>query len=95
MSWSGRKVAQARSEVVAEYGNQCVKCGKLIDLTKVWPDPASLSIGHQLPRSRGGSDHLENLRPEHLACNLKAGNRPISQPARQASISPGWMDWLR
>ena len=33
------------------------------------------SADHVIPRSRGGSNRIENLKPAHLSCNLAAGGR--------------------
>lgn len=84
MSWGGRKVRRLAQLVVETYGNRCAKCLGYIDLTLTHPHPRRLSVGHQLPRSRGGSDDISNLRPEHLRCNLAAGDRlgpsPTARP---------------
>ena len=61
--------------LASTYGTRCAKCGKLIDLALYHPHKASPTIGHQLPLNKGGSDHIENLRLEHLSCNSSAGDR--------------------
>ena len=66
--------------VLALHGPRCVICrgarGPII-LDAEHPDYARLgpSVEHLLPRSRGGSDHLDNLRPAHRSCNSSRGNR--------------------
>lgn len=75
MSWGGRRIAGLRRAVIAEYGAVCVHCHGVIDLDRRHPDPLSLSIDHVVPRSRGGSDELANLRPAHLHCNCSRGDR--------------------
>lgn len=90
MSWSGRKISRLRQLVLDEYGARCAKCKGWIDLSLAHPHPRSLTIGHQLPRSLGGSDDLSNLRPEHRACNLKAGSR-LTSTARPLDL-PAWLD---
>lgn len=74
--WSGRKIARLRQAVLAEFGPVCCRCGGRIDTARAWPDPLSLSLDHLVPRSRGGSDDVSNLRPCHLHCNCAAGARP-------------------
>lgn len=83
MSWGGKKAKRLAAAVMAEYGNVCHLCQQPIskpfgyhtsNLTSR-PDPDSFSVDHVLPRSKGGSDELENLRPAHYRCNLKRGNR--------------------
>ncbi|MFR1472711.1 MAG: HNH endonuclease [Actinomyces urogenitalis] len=43
-------------------------------------DPMRASVDHTLARSRGGSDHLGNLRLAHLSCNAAKGAR-TTEPA--------------
>lgn len=88
MAWSGRRVQRLLAVVLAEYGTTCVLCrGEHgpIELDPDAPTYARLgpSVEHVLPRSRGGSDDLGNLRPAHRACNSARGNRPL--PARVPS----------
>lgn len=75
---TGDRARRVKQLLVSVYGAKCAKCGQVIDLSIKYPDPYSLSIGHQLPLSRGGGDGIENLRPEHLGCNTGAGNRIAS-----------------
>lgn len=74
--WGGRKVETLRRQVVATYGNRCWLCHGPIDLTLRSPKAGSLTLDHVLPRSMGGDDDLENLRPAHRRCNLSRGNGP-------------------
>lgn len=71
----GDRVKKMKPLLLSMYGATCAKCGKPIDTNVHYPDPYSMSIGHQIPLSRGGSDDISNLRPEHLGCNTSAGNR--------------------
>jgi 5-methylcytosine-specific restriction endonuclease McrA len=65
----------ARALWIAHAG-KCWRCGDPIDPTLPRSMPGGLTIGHVIPRSLGGSDHWDNLAPEHCRCNLEAGNRP-------------------
>lgn len=93
MTWSGRRVQRLLATVLATYGDVCVYAGTvrcrypshpqlLLDRT----DPAYTTLGpsseHLLPRSRGGSDSLDNLRPCHRGCNSARGNRSTSSTTR-------------
>lgn len=75
-----------RRLVTEAYGNRCHICTLPINLALAYPHPLSLSLDHLLPRSRGGSDDVSNLRPVHLRCNLSRGARPASavRPPRRA-----------
>jgi 5-methylcytosine-specific restriction endonuclease McrA len=79
--WSGRYAARMRELVRETYGEVCWLCGKSI------PEGA-FSVDHVIPRSRGGGDEIENLRPAHGRCNSRRGNRGIVRP-----ISPTSREW--
>ena len=66
-NWGGNRSVRLRRLVAAEYGNECWLCGQPID--------GLPSADHVIPRSRGGDDSIENLRPAHLRCNMARGNR--------------------
>jgi 5-methylcytosine-specific restriction endonuclease McrA len=66
--WLGRYVAETLGRVLARYGDTCCHCGR----------PGSRSVEHVIPRSVGGTDDLDNLRPAHLVCNVKRGTRPMA-----------------
>src|SRR5262245_2952232 len=66
--WRGRYVAQVRALVLSTYGDTCCHCG----------DRGAWSVEHVTPRSRCGTDALENLRPAHLMCNLERGTNPMA-----------------
>ena len=88
VTWGGRKVASKRERVVAVYGSVCVHCGMSIPLQLRYPHPLSFSIEHLIPRAHGGSDHMENLRPSHLRCNLSRGTKPIGGPRITTTPEP-------
>ena len=37
------------------------------------------SLQHMKPRSKGGTDDIENLRPAHKRCNSALGDRELDQ----------------
>jgi len=81
--WSGRYVVQVRAAVLARYGDRCVHCGIA----------GARSVEHVRPRSFGGTDQLDNLRPAHLVCNLRRGTEPMPgwPPALVTTeVSPRW-----
>lgn len=71
----GREVRALASLVVTEYGAVCWLCHRPIDLDAPRRGPLGLSVDHVIPRSKGGTNALDNLRPAHLHCNSKRGNR--------------------
>lgn len=67
-NWGGRRSQRKRQQVLEVYGNICWLCHQ--------PIPGLPSADHVIPRSRGGTDDIENLRPAHPSCNYARGNRP-------------------
>ena len=70
--WGGRKIPRLRSLVIQTYGRTCHLCHQ--------PILGQVSIDHVIPRSEGGTDDIENLRPACLACNVKRGTKPTLIP---------------
>lgn len=52
-------------------GGRCRLCGRLVSLSKHWPDPKSASIDHIIPLSKGGDDTYRNTQLAHLGCNSR------------------------
>lgn len=73
MKWRNktRKNAGLRGLVIRIHGIACYVCGNecLIEKKDQY-HPSYLTIDHVVPKVRGGSDHLENLRPAHARCNM-------------------------
>ena len=47
----------------------CEKCGQVINPGDRW------ELDHRVPRSRGGTNDLSNLRPLHRRCNRQGTSR--------------------
>jgi len=64
---------------ISELGERCswtcARCGEFVNRDLAYPDPWMPSFGHIIPISRGGLDSWDNLRLEHLTCNVRAGNQ--------------------
>ena len=67
--WGGRPAARLVRATLATYGTECHLCN----------EPGATSADHLIPRSRGGPDTLENLRPVHPACNQRRGDRTLAE----------------
>jgi 5-methylcytosine-specific restriction endonuclease McrA len=82
MSYGGRRVAQLRAKVIERWGRRCHLCKEDI--------VGQVSVDHLIPRSRGGTDDIENLRPAHLECNKRRGARRAHRlpPPRSAATLP-------
>lgn len=64
--------------IVDRDGDKCAICNRKVNLTlKSGPKGSRKgpSIDHIIPRSKGGSDDLVNLRLTHWGCNQTRGNR--------------------
>ena len=90
--WAGKTVARAREEVISAYGTVCWLCGQPIDLTASRMSPGGFSVDHVVPRSKGGTHDLANLRPAHRRCNTRRQDKPASQfrPDRPRTLATGW-----
>uniref|UniRef100_UPI00338F75DE HNH endonuclease n=1 Tax=Mobiluncus sp. TaxID=47293 RepID=UPI00338F75DE len=92
MKWGGRKVRDLARLAVSVYGSRCCYCHEPID--PIYSDesiyghnhPRRLSLEHLIPRSRGGSNSIENLRPCHLGCNSRRGDKHA--PPRATRFDP-------
>lgn len=63
------------AEVYARDAWMCSLCGDPIDQALPWPDPASASVDHVVPLSKGGPHTMANVKAAHLQCNLLKGDR--------------------
>jgi 5-methylcytosine-specific restriction endonuclease McrA len=83
---NGNKVERySEKDVLNLYGTSCYLCSEEINLSasrrsgigKDWE--FGLNIDHVIPISFGGPDTLENVRPTHVLCNIKKGNRNVDK----------------
>lgn len=71
----GRKKEKRRAFLFRKQGGLCALCGG--PMRPNGDEPDSITLDHVLPRSRGGSNHINNLQGAHKLCNTRRGNRPI------------------
>lgn len=67
--WGGVETRRLLYLAVGTYGATCHLCHQPIDLSLRFPDKMCGTLDHIVPKARGGSDALENLRPAHFTCN--------------------------
>lgn len=72
--WGGAHAERLRRLVVQTYGRTCWLCHS--------PILGTVSVDHVVPRSKGGGDDIGNLRPAHMKCNSRRGNRDAPRPLR-------------
>nr|DAR25287.1 MAG TPA: HNHc [Caudoviricetes sp.] len=92
MAWSGSKIKKLANDVISRYGAVCWLCHLAIDLALPRMSPGGFTIDHVVPRSKGGTDDLANLRPAHRECNLRRCAKPASafKPKRPSQTASGW-----
>ena len=56
-----------KAQLINDYGSYCWWCQSCLPAKK-------LTLDHLKPKSRGGSDSLENLRLSCFSCNNSRGN---------------------
>ncbi|MGB3636178.1 MAG: HNH endonuclease [Rivularia sp. (in: cyanobacteria)] len=62
-----------KAQLLSEYGSCCCWCGCCLPAEK-------LTLEHLKPKSKGGSNSLENLRLACVPCNKSRGNRHFLPP---------------
>ena len=81
MSSTGRGGAKWARQValcLATYGTTCHLCGL----------PGATTADHVVPKSKGGSDALCNLRPAHAHCNYSRQDRPLTDLTVMFGLKP-------
>lgn len=78
--WSGRYAQTVRTLVLELKGDTCHLCG----------GHGATTADHLRPRSRGGTDALENLAPAHGFCNTGRGAAPLRPPTLPTETSARW-----
>lgn len=81
--WSGRYSQRMVKATIARYGDVCHLCGAR----------GATTADHVIPRSRGGDDSLDNLRPAHASCNSSRGNLSLDEwrkrhPKKSNRVAP-------
>lgn len=76
-SWSGRASAELTGLVLRTFGRRCHICGL--------SEPPATTADHIIPRSKGGPDTVDNMRPAHKSCNSSRGARDLSEMIRPES----------
>lgn len=71
---------------LTEHGWTCCICGRPIL-------PGSESLQHLVPRSKGGTDDPDNLRPAHLRCNSALGARDLDPRLVVAHGEAQLLEW--
>lgn len=86
--WGGAKSRALVGATLARWGTTCHLCGR----------SGATTADHLIPRSLGGDDTLDNLRPAHASCNYSRGNMSLAKwfdlhplnTSQRASPSRNW-----
>jgi 5-methylcytosine-specific restriction endonuclease McrA len=70
MAMNSKQRKSKTPQVREKYGSCCRWCGKHLPLTEQ-------TLEHMIPRSMGGKNNLENLRPACRQCNNSRRNNPF------------------
>lgn len=85
--WHRKQRGLDITRLMARDGDGCSICGSRLDRSvREVNHPRCISFDHILPRSRGGTTELSNLRLAHRDCNSARGNDPlVEEPEVSAS----------
>lgn len=70
-------------DALATHGYVCCICGLSIA-------PGTESLQHMTPRSKGGTDTKNNLKPAHKLCNSQLQDRETSGPSGEIHNGINW-----
>lgn len=81
--WQGRAAVALTRLCLETYGTTCHLCG----------EPGATTADHVVPRSKGGTHAIANMKPAHMSCNAARGNMDLNEwfakhPKRARSTSP-------
>jgi 5-methylcytosine-specific restriction endonuclease McrA len=62
-------------KILDRDGYMCHICNSEIDKNLNYPNYYSLSFDHVIPLSKNGEHSMDNIRPSHLICNNRKGDR--------------------
>lgn len=79
---NSRRAARRKAAVLDRWGATCWLCGRAINLDAATQSPGSFTLDHVVPRSHGGGNNLDNLRPSHRLCNNERGNARVTTGRR-------------
>lgn len=76
---------KTRAAFLANCGDLCAECGRLVDKTLSGRTRWGPSVDHRTPRSRGGALHdWDNLALTHQGCNASKKDRARSRRRRNS-----------
>ncbi|PAJ70929.1 MULTISPECIES: HNH endonuclease [Corynebacterium] len=86
--WGGNRARALTLATLERYGSTCHLCGR----------EGATTADHVIPRSHGGPDTLDNLRPAHSRCNSARGNMSLARwfelhPLDMSRRAPPSRDW--
>jgi len=87
-AWAGRYAQRKTTACLVVYGTTCHLCRV----------EGADTADHLIPRSKGGSDDLRNLRPAHHGCNSLRGDMSLADwfarhPVPHRAVLPPSRKW--
>lgn len=73
-------------QVVERSGGICGICREPVDLVLEYPDPASRSLDHIIPYSKGGPNYLSNTQLAHHSCNVQKHDKLPEEIAYEIAV---------
>ena len=75
----GVVTAEQLSDMMVDQGGRCFYCGIAMDMSHPRNKPASCTIDHIVPLSKGGTHEIQNIRLACKSCNSSKGDK-VTRP---------------
>lgn len=86
---------RVRAKVIERDGHRCTYCG--VEVVEGVPGMRMLTVDHRVPRSRAGTDDLDNLVVACFSCNCRKHARDVDEfiaSRHDCSEDCPEIDWL-
>lgn len=74
MNGSKKTIKEKRRFLFDICGGKCPECGREMSLTNHRAKNSYMTIDHIVPKSKGGTNNIQNLRALCRSCNIKRGS---------------------
>lgn len=73
-----KKFLSKRELLFMSCGGICPECGKQMQISNSRAMDTYMTVDHIVPKLKGGTNNIENLRPMCRKCNMERGNEDVT-----------------